>query len=64
MSCACEHKKLSSEYGRIRRLAKNCAVLNDETVVLYQRADGSYGFDGTENFENDNYKIIEYITPY
>lgn len=61
MSCACEQKKLASEYERMRRLAKATAELNDKTVVLYQNEDGTYGF--TTDIEIDK-PIIEYISPY
>ena len=41
MSCACEHKKLASEYNRMWRLAKATAKLHEQTVALYQNEDGT-----------------------
>lgn len=62
MSCACENKKMSSEYQRILRLAKAFARLEDETVAIYANADGTYGFC-LASLEIEK-KIIEYISPY
>lgn len=61
MSCACEHKKLGSDYERIAGLAKKFAVMEGETVAIYQNEDGTYGFCllGTEI----NKPIIEYKSP-
>lgn len=61
MSCACENKKMSSEYERMKRLAKASAKLNDKTVALYINDDRTYGF--TIDTEIDK-KILEYISPY
>ena len=61
MSCSGENKRLSSEYERIHRLAKATAKLNDETVGIYKKEDGTYGIAGEA--ESDKI-IIEYITPY
>lgn len=61
MSCACEHKRLASEYERMRRLAKAAAKLRDKTVALYKNDDGTYGF--TTDTDSDK-SIVEYITPY
>ena len=61
MSCACEHKKLASEYERMKRLAKASAVLNEQTVVLFINEDGTYGFTSELEIKK---KIIEYISPY
>lgn len=60
MSCICEQKKLSSEYERMKRLAKAAAILRGETVSLYRNEDGTYGFTTIET----NKPIVEYITPY
>lgn len=62
MSCACENKKMSSEYQRILRLAKAFARLEDETVAIYANADGTYGFC-LSSLEIEK-TIIEYISPY
>ena len=62
MSCACEHKKMSEEYERIRRLAKSYAKIEDVTVAIYRKDDGSYNFTVTS--ETGNKEIIEYITKY
>ena len=62
MSCACEHKKMSSEYQRILRLAKAFARLEDDTVAIYANADGTYGFC-LASLEIEK-TIIEYISPY
>ncbi|ROT10438.1 hypothetical protein ED388_04775 [Muribaculaceae bacterium Isolate-007 (NCI)] len=61
MSCACEHKKMASEYERMHRLAKMTAKLHEKTVVLYKNVDGTYGF--TTEVETDK-TIVEYISPY
>ncbi len=61
MSCACEHKKMASEYERMYRLAKMTAKLHDKTVALYKNDDGTYGF--TTDTETDK-PIIEYVSPY
>lgn len=60
MSCACEHKKLASEYERMHRLAKMNAILYKKTVALYKNEDGTYGF--TTEAETDK-TIVEYISP-
>lgn len=62
MSCACEHKKMSSEYERILRLAKTLAQMEDESVAIYANGDGTYGFC-LASLEIDK-TIIEYISPY
>lgn len=62
MSCACEHKKMSSEYKRILRLAKALAKLEDENVAIYANGDGTYGFC-LASLEIDK-TIVEYISPY
>ena len=61
MSCACEHKKMSSEYKRMRRLAKATAKLNDKTVALYKNDDGTYEFTTDIEIDKPN---VEYISPY
>lgn len=61
MSCACEHKRLASEYERMHRLAKATAKLQNKTVTLYKNDDGTYGF--TTDTETDK-PIIEYVSPY
>lgn len=62
MSCACEHKKLSSEIDRIRRLAKATAKLHGCEVVLYRNEDGTYNFADI-NTDIDK-PIIEIISQY
>lgn len=62
MSCACEHKRMSSEYERILRLAKAFAQLEEDTVAIYANDDGTYGFC-LASLEIDK-TIIEYISPY
>lgn len=64
MSCACEHKKLSSEYDRIRKLAKGLARIENHIVVVFANPDGSYSFCRDDAPECENRKIVEYITPY
>ncbi len=61
MSCACEHKKLASEYERMRRLAKTTALLHDKTVALFRKEDGTYDFTIDTEIDKPN---IEYISPY
>lgn len=61
MSCGCEHKKLASEYERMRRLAKATARLQENTVVLYRNDDGTFGISpDLEIMKN----VMEFITPY
>ena len=62
MSCACENKKMSSEYKRILRLAKAFAQIQDDTVAIYANADGTYGFC-LASLEIEK-TIIEYISQY
>lgn len=62
MSCACEHKKLGSEYGRIRNLAKAYARMEDTTVAIYSNPDGTYGFCNAS--VEISKPIVEYITQY
>lgn len=62
MSCACEHKRMGQELDRIRRLAKALAKMDDAVVVIYQNADGTYGFQSADN--EINKPIIEFITKY
>lgn len=62
MSCNCENKRMGRELGRIRRLAKALAKLNNETAVIYINTDGTYGFASiSANMDNP---IVEYITQY
>lgn len=62
MSCACEHKRMGQEIDRFRRLAKAWARMNDETAVIYQKPDGTYGF-ASASVEITK-PIVEYISPY
>lgn len=62
MSCACEHKKMSGDLERIRKLAKAFALMEEKEVVIYRQSDGTYGFTCSNN-EIDK-PIIEYISPY
>lgn len=61
MSCACENKKMASEYDRMYRLAKMTAELHDQTVVLYKNEDGTYGVSTDIEIDKPN---KEYISPY
>lgn len=61
MSCACEQKKLASEYGRMWQLAKATAKLQGKTIALYRNEDGTYGI--SEDLGTDKH-IVEFITPY
>ena len=61
MSCACENKKKSSEYERMRRLAKAAAELHEKTVVLFMNEDGTYGFSIDLEINKLN---VEYISPF
>ena len=64
MSCACENMKKGRELDRIYRLAKAYAVMEDVSVCIYKKTDGTYEFCPLSNeIEIDN-EIIEYITPY
>ena len=35
MSCACEQKRLGSQYGRIKKLAKAYANMQGQAVAIY-----------------------------
>lgn len=62
MNCECEHKRLASEIERKRRQAKAYARMEEKTVVLYSKPDGTYDF--ALSTDEINYPIVEYITPY
>ncbi|MBJ2189150.1 MAG: hypothetical protein JFR41_11070 [Muribaculaceae bacterium] len=62
MSCACENRRLSQEYERIRRLAKDFARLENKTVALVKNANGTYSFHCADAVIDR--PIVEYITPY
>lgn len=62
MSCACEHKQMSSEYQRVKRLAKAFARMEEKDVAIYTNGDGTYNFC-LASIEIDN-PIIEYVSPY
>ena len=64
MSCACEHRRMGQELDRIRRLAKAWAKMEEETVILYKKDDGTYGFASISAESEIGKQIIEYITPY
>lgn len=58
MSCKQENKRLA-DIKRMRDLAKKSASMDQCVYVLFEKEDGSFGFDK----ENENYKgrLIEYI---
>lgn len=62
MSCACEQKKLGSEYDRIRKLAKDFARMEQTTVAIYSNTDGTYDFCSVS--VEINKPIVEYLTQY
>lgn len=62
MSCACEQKRLGSQYGRIKKLAKAYANMQGQAVAIYRNADGTYGF-ALAISEIDK-PIVERISPY
>lgn len=62
MSCACEHKKMSKEYKRIRSLAKTYAKMESITIGIYRKENGSYDFSPASECENKN--IVEFLTKY
>lgn len=59
MSCGCDNKKKASEYERMRRLAKACAVMEGCIIELRRCDDGTYTFNrvGVEG----RGVIIEYV---
>lgn len=61
MSCACENRRYSGEYERIRQLAKALAILENCTVALFRKDDGT--FDFTIDIDIDK-PIVEFISPY
>lgn len=63
MSCACEHKKLSGEIDRMRRLAKKLAVAEGSLCVIVRHDDGTYDFMPAAAV-TENLKIIEYVSEY
>ena len=63
MSCACGDRRRWQDVDRIRGLAKTWAKMENETVVLYRRTDGTYDFSPIDKNEPEN-EIVEYITPY
>lgn len=62
MSCACENKRMGQEIDRIRRLAKAWAIMEDTTVAIYRKDDGTYGFASISN--EIGKPIVEYVTPF
>ena len=64
MSCACENTRMGRELERFRRIAKVWAQMENDTAIIYQHEDGSYGFASISVGGDINGKIIEYITPY
>ena len=65
MSCGCKNREMAMQLERARRLAKALAKIEGENVYLYQRDDGSYGFDIKKNLsETDVNKVKETITRY
>lgn len=63
MSCACENRRISQEYERMRRLAKAWAAIEEKAAALYLNTDGTYGFSDAED-DNTEKRIIEIISPY
>lgn len=63
MSCACENRRMSQEYERMRRLAKAWAKLEDKAAALYLEPDGIYGFSDASE-DNTDKRIIEIVSPY
>jgi len=59
MSCGCENKRKASEYERMRKLAKACAVMEGCIVELRRCDDGTFTFNRT-GVEGKG-EIIEYI---
>ena len=53
---------MAKEIERIRRLAKAYARMEEQTVALYRKDDGAYGFAVPTEIINNI--IVEYITPY
>lgn len=53
---------MAREIERFQKLAKAWAKMKGETAVIYQNADGSYGFASLSACVNK--PIVEYITQY
>lgn len=64
MSCACENKRMSQEFERIRKLAKAWAKMECKTAIVYKNNDGTYGFTSISAELEIGKLIVEYITPY
>lgn len=45
MSCGCIAKKRTSKQDCISNLARKAAILEKCVYVVYQKKDGTYGFD-------------------
>lgn len=64
MACRCENMQRARELDRMRHLAKALARMESQTVVLFQRNDGTYDFDTELNYRDEKGTIVEYITRY
>jgi hypothetical protein len=53
---------MGQEIDRFRKLAKAWAKMNEETAVIYQNPDGTYGFASIS--VEIGKPIVEYISPY
>lgn len=55
---------MGQELDRMRRLAKAWAKMEEVTVFLYKKDDGTYGFASISEESKIGKQIVEYITPY
>ena len=58
MACSCLNKKRQSERDIQSGLARKAAQLDQEIYALYQKPDGTYGFDKIS--AEIKYPIVEY----
>ena len=63
MSCLCENKRMSEDLERAKRLAKAAAKMTGETMIVYAKDGGGYGFSSEREIKASN-TPIEYLTPY
>lgn len=61
MSCDCENKKKSSEYGHIRELAKKAAMLEGSIMAIYRKENGTYTFSRASEYKGTIIELIHYL---
>lgn len=59
MSCGCENVKRMRDIAAVRSLAEKYAAMDGCVCILYEKADGTFGFV-CEDMEYEG-KMIEYV---